>query len=67
VDRGHHWRGQRECDARSCDLRNAGRGADIWGNADAFHALLTTLSGDGSITARVKSIQRVDDWSKAGV
>ena len=45
----------------------AGRGADIWGAADAFHALLTTMSGDGSITARVKSIQQTHEWSKAGV
>ena len=45
----------------------SGRGADIWGAADAFRALLTTMSGDGSITARVKSLQQTHEWSKAGV
>jgi uncharacterized delta-60 repeat protein len=43
------------------------KGADIWGTADAFQAVFTAMSGDGSITARVKSIQRTHDWAKAGV
>ena len=44
-----------------------GSGADIWGTADAFafHSTLWTL--DGTITARVRSIQNTDVWAKAGV
>jgi regulation of enolase protein 1 (concanavalin A-like superfamily) len=42
-------------------------GADIWGTADAFHFVYQPLTGDGSIEARVGSIQKVDNWSKAGV
>jgi hypothetical protein len=45
----------------------AGAGADIWGTADAFRFAYTTLTGDGSITARVDTVQPVADWTKAGV
>jgi hypothetical protein len=44
-----------------------GAGADIWGSADAFRFAYLSLSGDGSIVARVASIQRIHDWTKAGV
>jgi hypothetical protein len=45
-----------------------GSGADIWGTADAFHYAYTTLNGDGTIIARVSSIQQgVNNWVKAGV
>ena len=44
-----------------------GAGADVWGTADAFHYAYATLSGDGSIVARVASIQNVNAWTKAGV
>jgi regulation of enolase protein 1 (concanavalin A-like superfamily) len=42
-------------------------GADIWGTADAFHFVYHTLNGNGSIQARVASVQNVNSWSKAGV
>jgi hypothetical protein len=44
-----------------------GGGADIWGTEDAFQYAFTTLPGDGSITARVASIDAVRSWTKAGV
>ena len=44
-----------------------GAGADIWGNADAFRYVYTTLTGDGSIVAQVQGVQHVQDWTKAGV
>jgi subtilisin family serine protease len=45
-----------------------GAGADVWGTADAFHYAYTTLTGDGSIVARVASVQmNVNPWVKAGV
>jgi endonuclease/exonuclease/phosphatase family metal-dependent hydrolase len=44
-----------------------GAGADIWGSADAFRYAYTTLTGDGSVVARVSSVQNVDAWTKAGV
>ena len=42
-------------------------GSDIWNNADQFRFVYKTLSGNGSITARVDSLTRSDAWSKAGV
>ena len=44
-----------------------GAGADVWGTADAFHFAWRTLTGDGSIVARVATIQNVAAWTKAGV
>ena len=44
-----------------------GAGADVWGTADAFHYAYRTLDGDGTIVARVASIQNVNAWTKAGV
>jgi phosphatidylserine/phosphatidylglycerophosphate/cardiolipin synthase-like enzyme len=45
----------------------SGAGADVWGTADAFHYAYRTLDGDGTIVARVSSIQLVNNWTKAGV
>ena len=45
----------------------SGAGADIWGSADAFRYVYTTLSGDGSIVSRVATVQNVAAWTKAGV
>ena len=45
-----------------------GAGADVWGTADAFQYVYRTLEGDGSIAARVASIQGgIANWVKAGV
>jgi hypothetical protein len=45
----------------------SGAGADVWGTSDAFQYAYHTLSGDGSIVARVTSIQNTSSWAKAGV
>ncbi|MHC4168186.1 MAG: LamG domain-containing protein [Planctomycetota bacterium] len=42
-------------------------GADIWGTADQFHFAYKTLTGPGTITARVDSITNTHVWAKAGV
>jgi len=44
-----------------------GSGADIWGTADAFQYVYQPLSGDGTIVARVASVQNVNVWTKAGL
>jgi len=44
-----------------------GSGADIWGTTDAFRFVYQPLTGDGSIVARVTSVEAVDAWTKAGV
>src|SRR5262245_52777713 len=45
----------------------SGSGADIWGSADAFRYAYVALPGDGSIVARVATMQNVNVWTKAGV
>jgi hypothetical protein len=46
-------------------------GADIWtvdgAEADEFHYAFKTLTGVGSISARVESISETNAWAKAGV
>ncbi len=44
-----------------------GSGADIWGSADEFHFVSRTMTGDGTVTARVASLTNTDAWTKAGV
>jgi len=44
-----------------------GSGADIWGNADEFHYAFKTLTGIGSIIAKVESVDNTNEWAKAGV
>src|SRR6185369_9232232 len=48
----------------------AGGGSDIWNAADQFNFASTTFNGDGTIIAKVTSLQNTDPgsgWSKAGV
>ncbi|HNY79493.1 MAG: LamG-like jellyroll fold domain-containing protein [Sedimentisphaerales bacterium] len=42
-------------------------GTDIWNNTDEFRYAYKSLSGDGSITVRVDSLVRSNEWAKAGV
>jgi regulation of enolase protein 1 (concanavalin A-like superfamily) len=45
----------------------AGSGADIWSMADGFRFHAQALNGDGTITARLVSLQNTSGWAKAGV
>lgn len=46
----------------------AGSGADVWGTNDQFRFLSGDLAGDGSLVARIDSLQDTDAiWSKSGV
>jgi len=42
-------------------------GRDIFDEADEFHYAYKTLTGAGSIIARVESVELANTWSKAGV
>jgi hypothetical protein len=48
-----------------------GSGADIWAvngvEADEFHFAYKMLTGAGSITAKVESVDNTNGWAKAGV
>ncbi|HEX3132769.1 MAG TPA: alkaline phosphatase family protein [Planctomycetota bacterium] len=45
----------------------SGAGGDIWNAADAGRFISQSLSGDGTIVARVVSLQDFNPWAKAGV
>jgi regulation of enolase protein 1 (concanavalin A-like superfamily) len=48
----------------------AGSGSDIWNAADQFNLASIPFNGDGSITAKVATLQNTDPasgWSKAGL
>jgi beta-glucanase (GH16 family) len=45
----------------------AGGGSDIWGTSDQFNFASQAYGGDGSLVARVTSLQDTDPWAKAGV
>jgi uncharacterized repeat protein (TIGR03806 family) len=42
-------------------------GNDIWEAADSVHFASRPLAGNGSVVARVVSVQYTDPWAKAGV
>jgi hypothetical protein len=42
-------------------------GTDIWNEADEFRYVYKPLAGNGSIIARVESVEDTDPWAKAGV
>ena len=44
-----------------------GSGADIWGTADEFHFAGLYMDGSFSITARVTSVQNINQWTKVGI
>ncbi len=44
-----------------------GAGTDIWNGADGFNYVYRSLVGDGTIIARVVSVQNTNAWAKAGV
>lgn len=45
----------------------AGAGADIGGASDQFRFVYQRMTGDGDVTARIGSLERVRAWTKAGV
>jgi hypothetical protein len=44
-----------------------GAGADMWNTADHFHFAWQPMEGNCEMVARVTSLQRVQEWNKAGV
>ena len=45
----------------------AGGGADIWGSSDQFHFFSQSFTGNGTIIARVESVQNTNVSAKGGV
>jgi len=59
--------GYAKYDAATSTYTLAGSGSDIWNNNDGCQFAYQTLQGDGSITARVASMDATDYWAKVGV
>jgi|GEM_PF-1029855 len=53
--------------AKGASLLVQGAGADIWGQADAFHFVYQPFLGDGQIVAQVTTLEPTDPWAKVGV
>ena len=45
----------------------SGAGTDVWDTADQFRYVFKQLSGAGTISAQVLSVQNTNAWAKAGV
>jgi hypothetical protein len=45
----------------------SGGGADIWNSADQFRFAFKQLSGNGTLIAKVESVDNTDPWAKGGV
>jgi non-specific serine/threonine protein kinase/serine/threonine-protein kinase len=59
--------GQISYDQETDTYTIAGSGRDIWEKSDEFHFAYKTLDGDGSIVAKIESLENVDPWAKVGV
>lgn len=46
---------------------NKGAGADIEGSADAFSFIYKEVTGNVTLTARINTLTKTNDWAKAGV
>ena len=44
-----------------------GSGSDVWGTNDEFRFVYKNLPGNGTITTKVESIQKTNDWAKSGI
>ena len=54
-------------DSTTGTITVAASGNDIWNNADQFRYAYFTLTGNGSIIAKVTTQTNTDQWAKAGV
>jgi phosphatidylserine/phosphatidylglycerophosphate/cardiolipin synthase-like enzyme len=64
---GVGFTGDTTFDAASGTFSVKGAGNDVWGTADAFHYAYRTLTGDGFIVARLRSLQNTSTSAKGGV
>jgi serine/threonine protein kinase len=54
-----------EFDGEKFTIRSSG--LDIWEMNDSFYFIHQPLDGDGIIVARITSLQRTNEWAKAGL
>lgn len=59
--------GSAKFDSQSGKYTIRGGGADIWNAADHFHFAWQPMEGNCEVVARVVNLQKVKEWTKAGV
>ena len=59
--------GSMSYDGTTDTYKLVGSGFNIWDVFDEFHFAYARLQGDGSITAKIESVEHVHNWTKAGV
>jgi regulation of enolase protein 1 (concanavalin A-like superfamily) len=59
-------KGSADC-SKDMKITMKASGGDMWDTADAFNFAYQPLSGDGTIIAKVTSIDNTNEWSKGGV
>jgi|GEM_PF-6819538 len=59
------WGGSRVVSGTTHTVK--GSGSDIWNNSDQFHFSYRTLSGNGTLVAKVVSLGNTNAWAKAGL
>jgi hypothetical protein len=71
---GDEWESQDIGDTKagSTDIKGdvitiTANGADIWGSADACRYVYREVSGDFEVSAHFVSLERANEWSKAGL
>lgn len=65
IDIGGSAAGTTQNDGATVTMQ--GNGAGIWGTSDAFRFRYTQWTGDGTITARLRSLENTSSGAKAGV
>ncbi|NBD24021.1 RICIN domain-containing protein [Paenibacillus glycinis] len=59
--------GSSDYDASTGTFTVRGAGSDVWGKNDTFQFASAPLSGDGSIVAKVATMQYTQSWAKTGI
>jgi regulation of enolase protein 1 (concanavalin A-like superfamily) len=59
--------GSAKFDAQSGKYTIKGAGSDIWNTSDNFHFAWQPMEGNCEVVARVTNLQKIKDWTKAGV
>ena len=54
-------------DAGTATFSVTGDAGDIWGTADGMYFAYQPLTGDGSIVARIASVENTNVWARAGL
>lgn len=58
-------RGQLDCSNNTSNI--SASGSDIWGHSDSFHYAYQLIEGNFELSAKVNSLDNINEWAKAGI